>query len=185
MSEATNKSDDGSVGTTQEGNQVVNQDAMRSAGAWDWKRDARTVLIATLVAATAVGGLYAHLRANPSIRFGLVDIAEVVEIEQLRVTSQVLKPELTAAEKDVFFKQANAFGPRLEEAIARMKRECQCELLARNAYVGSGAEDMTETLKKHMGLGGLSLEQMRVVGKAAFMARLPSQGQGTVNGARP
>lgn len=190
MTESTNPgSSTTSVDASQPADQVVVQTGAIARTSWDWRRDARTALIATLVAAAAVGGLYGHLSQNPTVRFGLVDIAEVVEIEQLRVTSQVLKPELTAAEKDVYFKQASAFGPRLEEAITVLKRDCRCELLARNAYVGSGAEDLTEALKRHMGQAGLNLEQMRAVGKAAFMARLPSPAQqqaaATPAGVRP
>lgn len=152
---------------------AAEKDASKLRAGWDWRRDARTAAIALVTSCLAVGGLMAYQANSERHTFGLVDVAEVVEIEQMRVTSLVLKPGVTASEKEDYFKQANAFGQKLEEAIAQVKRDCKCELLARSAYVGSGAVDLTEAIKARVGLGGLQLEQMRSVGKAAFMSRLP------------
>lgn len=106
----------------------------------------------------ALIGYIAFVQTSPKpIKFATVDIAEVVQIKELIVTTSISKPGTTDLEREKAFDEIGNFGSRLETAIAEMQNECGCIIFVRAAVI-KGIEDLTPVFKEKVGLGGISRE---------------------------
>jgi hypothetical protein len=106
--------------------------------------------------------------------FAVIDLAGIVELEQLRLTASVMKPGTSDDEKLKAFQRVQAFGGVLEKAIEELKADCQCVLMARNAFIGVGGVDYTETLKRKVGLAGVDIESIKKLTEMAVSRAIPS-----------
>jgi len=106
--------------------------------------------------------------------FAVIDLAGIVELEQLRLTASVIKIGTTDEERLKAFQRVQSFGGVLEKAIDEIKADCKCVLLARNAFIGGGGKDYTDSLKAKVGLSGVDLESVRKLTEMAMSRAVPS-----------
>jgi len=117
--------------------------------------------------------------------FAVIDLAGIVELEQLRLTASVIKIGTTDEEKLKAFQRVQSFGGVLEKGIDEIKAECQCVLMARNAFIGGGGKDYTDSLKAKVGLSGVDLESVRKMTEMAMSRAVPSaESMGAASGQR-
>jgi hypothetical protein len=129
-----------------------------------------SLIVSVAVSAMALG-VYDKTRKGD---FAVIDLAGIVELEQLRLTASVLKQGTTDDDRLKAFQRVQQFGNVLEKAIEEIKADCKCVLLARNAFIGGGGTDYTESLKQKVGLGGVDIEAVRKMTEAAVNRAVPS-----------
>lgn len=129
-------------------------------------------LVSLAVAVGTVAGVYAL--GLGKARVATVDIAGVVELEQMRMTALVMKPETSEEERMRAMTRVKGFGAMLGQAIEEVQGSCGCVILASNAVIGSNHEDLTESVKAKLGLQGIDLASARAGAEQALNKRLPS-----------
>ena len=144
-------------------------DLMRAAGGL-----AAPIMVSLVVSVAVVAmgiGVYDKTRKG---EFGVIDLAGIVELEQLRLTASVIKPGTTDDERLKAFQRVQSFGGVLEKGIEEIKADCKCVLLARNAFIGGGGTDYTDELKQKVGLAGVDIASVRKMTEMAMTRAVPS-----------
>lgn len=161
----------------------MNQDQTETAGAMEHVQDDQSkpvptwkvvtisaVAAAVVGAATAVGVAMAGL-GQPKI--ATVDLAGLVEIEQMRMTSVVMNPDATEDDKMRAFTRMKGLGELLETSIADAAAKCNCVVLARNAVISNATVDLTQEVKVAMGIGDIDLDAARSAAQETMDKRIP------------
>lgn len=130
-----------------------------------WRTVAAAAGVSAVVAAVISGGTALVAGAWGKTKIAVVDLAGIVELEQLRMSAVVMKKDSTDAERMQVMERLQTFGKDLEQAMETVRSDCGCVMLTSNAVVGSGVTDLTEAVKTKMGLQGLNLEAMRNLAK--------------------
>lgn len=84
--------------------------------------------VVTLMLGACIAASWLHFRPLEIPRFARVDIGTIVAQQQQSLVQRV-KPGMDAAEQGKLFEEAKAFGVRLDAALDRVGRECQCALI--------------------------------------------------------
>jgi hypothetical protein len=116
-------------------------------------------LAASLVGALSLG-VYHWLSHQKSSPIATADIAEIVKIRELQFTRMLAKPNVTDKDRQEAYVLVSKVGPEIEAALDAIQKDCQCVLLVKSAVLAGESRDMTEDLKRRLGLAGLSSKAM-------------------------
>lgn len=96
----------------------------------------------------ALVALYHHWIVLPSLRLGMVDVAEVYRVKEAEFTAIVTK-STSDAERDRAMGMARAFAQRLPMALDELPGECGCLVMLKGAVAAPSprAVDLTARLK--------------------------------------
>ncbi len=97
--------------------------------------------------------------SKPPQRVVTVDLNEVLGLKQIQLTMQATKPGATDADRAAAYESIGQFGKEIEEILNGMQRDCGCLLVVRAAVLKGQNEDLTNELKKRLGLEQVSLAQ--------------------------
>lgn len=112
--------------------------------------------------------------ANKQPPLAVMDLVEVSEIEQARLTLMVSKKSTTDEDRLKAYAKLKSFGDELSKAIREVQAECKCTLLNRSAYIGDVPRDYTPELKAKLGMEGIDLEQLRQLTAETMRSSLPT-----------
>ena len=131
------------------------------------------------LAGMLAGGLIAGVvliagAAKQPAPLAVMDLNEVMEIEQTRLTLMVSKKGTTDEDRMKAYTRVKGFGDELSKAIREIQQECKCTLLNRSAYIGDVPKDYTPELKTKLGMQGIDLEQLRQLTAESVRSTLPS-----------
>lgn len=112
--------------------------------------------------------------ANKQPPLAVMDLVEVSEIEQTRLTLMVSKKGTTDEDRLKAYAKLKSFGDELSKAIREVQAECKCTLLNRSAYIGDVPRDYTPELKAKLGMEGIDLEQLRQLTAETMRSSLPT-----------
>lgn len=132
------------------------------------------ITVALAVACGAIAGAGAALLAAPKQRLAAINLASVIEIEQLRTTVVLMQPETTEDERIKTMSRVSAFGRTLERAVAEVTAECKCVLLASHSVVSLDVPDVTPLVLRRLDLEGIDIAALRVRAERGLSKRLPS-----------
>lgn len=94
-------------------------------------------------------------------RFGVVDIAEVLNLKELQVTLSATQAESGENKGAEAFKEIARFAKDIEVALAEIQQECDCSLFVKAAVVKpAAAEDLTPQLKQRLGMDKVDQTQL-------------------------
>ncbi|ODU89467.1 MAG: hypothetical protein BGO61_03375 [Thiobacillus sp. 65-69] len=86
--------------------------------------------------------------------FSTVDIADVVKEKEAQFTALLSKPSVSDADRQAAYLLVQKLGPEIEQAVARIQRECSCTLLVKSAVVAGASSDLTPRLRELLGMQG-------------------------------
>lgn len=132
------------------------------------------IAVALAVVAGALAGAGAALFAAPKQKVAAINLASVIEIEQLRTTVVLMQPETTEDERIKTMSRVSAFGRTLERAVAEVTAECKCVLLASHSVVSLDVPDVTPLVLRKLDLEGIDIAALRVRAERGLSKRLPS-----------
>jgi hypothetical protein len=135
---------------------------------------AAPLMVSLVVSVSVVAMGIAVYDKTRKAEFAVIDLAGIVELEQLRLTASVIRPGTTDDERLKAFQRVQEFGSVLEKGIEEIKADCSCVLLARNAFIGAGGTDYTDVLKRKVGLEGVDIESVRKMTEMAITRAVPS-----------
>lgn len=138
-----------------------------------WKPVAIAVLISGLVSSASLGGY--HLIFKDRGALATVDLSEVVKIREIQFSSLVNRPNVTDKERVDAWNLVNRIGPEIEQALEKLQQDCNCTLVVKSAVLAGPHEDMTEALKAHIGIAGLSSKAMMESAARSMPPAIPSQ----------
>lgn len=106
--------------------------------------------------------LFTHARSKP----GMVDVASLLEMNELMFTERISKPGISEADKEQALEMVRQTAPKIEAAVFDIQRECNCLLLTKPAVVGDTAIDYTPRIRKALGFDNVdpALIQARIRG---------------------
>lgn len=112
---------------------------------------ATTAALSLLVTSAALLA-YDRLVVRSAHYVGVVDLAAIVE-RQHDEFAQLAAASRTDAERQQAVEHVQAFGQRLQSALAELAAECGCLVLERSAVAGSprDALDLTPALEARLG----------------------------------
>jgi hypothetical protein len=93
-------------------------------------------------------------------KLGSIDLAGIVELEELALTARMMQPGLSDADRAQARDRVQTFGSALEQAIETVRNQCGCVLLAQQALVGRLDADYTAAVKEMVGLGKVDREAL-------------------------
>lgn len=94
-------------------------------------------------------------------RFGVVDIAEVLNLKELQVTLAATQAEPGENKGAAAFEEIARFAKDIEVALAEIQQECGCSLFVKAAVVKpAAAEDFTPQLKQRLGMDKVDQAQL-------------------------
>ena len=90
---------------------------------------------------------------RPSLRIGLIDVAEVYRLKEREFTELITKAK-GEADRTKAFALAEEFAKALPEAMDALPRECRCLVLLKSSVVAASANtvDLTDLLKRKVGI---------------------------------
>ncbi len=97
--------------------------------------------------------------SKPHQRVVTVDLNEVLGLMQVKLTVQATKPGATDADRAAAYDAIGQFGKDIESTLNEMQHDCNCLLIVRAAVLKGQHEDLTNELKKRLGLEQISLAQ--------------------------
>lgn len=115
------------------------------------------------VCLTVAAGLYLyHQRfvAPNLIKLATVDVAQVLEIKQMEVSTRLLG-QFDEAKASESYDELKGFGPVLDRELSRLKEECACVLVVSGAVVQPGNLDLTPVLMQRLGLANLDANTLK------------------------
>jgi hypothetical protein len=130
--------------------------------------------LAGMVGGALIAGVVLIAGASKQPPLAVMDLNEVMEIEQTRLTLMVSKKGTTDEERMKAYTKVKAFGEELSKAIREVQAECKCTLLNRSAYIGEVPRDYTPELKAKLGMEGIDLEELRLLTAESMRSTLPS-----------
>ncbi len=94
-------------------------------------------------------------------RFGVVDIAEVLNLKELQVTLAATQTDPGENKGAAAFEEIARFAKDIEAALAEIQQECGCSLFVKAAVVKpAAAEDFTPLLKQRLGMDKVDQAQL-------------------------
>jgi len=105
-----------------------------------------------------------HLFLSPKpVRFGKVNLGEVLEIKQIQFSLSLLNADVAnkASVREDAINQVAKTGADVEKALNALSERCQCTLLVTGAVLSSQLPDYTNELKSMLGIGDYNLEALR------------------------
>lgn len=121
-----------------------------------------------------VGQLVYHQRfSRPPQRVVTVDLNEVLGLKQIQLTMQATKPGATDTDRAAAYDAIGQFGKDIENTLNEMQLDCNCLLVVRAAVLKGQNEDLTNELKKRLGLDQVSLAQ--AVDSLANRGKIPGK----------
>lgn len=115
--------------------------------------------------------VYHQWFSKPLQRVVTVDLNEVLGLKQIQLTMQATKPGATDSDRAAAYDAIGQFGKDIESTLNDMQRDCNCLLVVRAAVLKGQNEDLTNELKKRLGLEQVSLAQ--AVDSLANRGKLP------------
>lgn len=115
-----------------------------------------------------------YLMASHQTQYAVLDLNDIVEEQQLVIASDYLSADGGSPQaQQKVASQVEALGRSLEKEIAGLREECGCILLTKAAVIGDGPQDLTEVLRKRMGLGKVDRAALQAKVNAAMTVKLP------------
>jgi hypothetical protein len=112
------------------------------------------------IGVTLVGQLTYHKWfSKPAQRVVTVDLNEVLGLKQIQLMKQATRPGATDADRAAAYDAIGQFGKDIEATLNDMQHDCNCLLVVRAAVLGGQSEDLTNEVKKRLGLEQISLAQ--------------------------
>jgi hypothetical protein len=108
------------------------------------------LLSAAVPLAIVIGGPRLMAR-TPKQRLASVDLTAIIANSQQQAVKDILGSETDPAKRKAAQASAEAFGRRMNAAVAELARDCGCVLLMREAIVAGEVEDLTAVLASRMG----------------------------------
>jgi hypothetical protein len=122
---------------------------------------AYAVLLSGLLTSVMLGAYYWYFHVHHKTgAIATVDLSEVVKIYELQFTSLLARPNVTDKERQDAYNIVSQVGPNIEKAINALQQQCGCTVLVKSAVLAGSTTDMTDDLKKLLGLEGMSSRGM-------------------------
>lgn len=86
------------------------------------------------------------LARSPKQRLVSVDLTSLIASNQQQTVKEIVSSETDPAKRKAAQASAEAFGRRVNAAVADLARECGCIVLMREAIVAGDLEDLTPAL---------------------------------------
>jgi hypothetical protein len=83
-----------------------------------------------------------------------------VKIYELQFTQLIARPNVTDKEREEAYNLVSHVGPNIEKGIYVLQQQCGCVVLVKSAVLAGSAIDMTDDLKKILGIDGMSSRSM-------------------------
>lgn len=116
--------------------------------------------LVALVVSAAVLTTY-HFITHAKSKPGMVDVASLLEVNELIFTERISKPGASEADKELALEQVRHAAPKIEQAVFEIQKECDCLLLAKPAVVGDTAIDYTPRIRKVLGFENVDTAQLQ------------------------
>lgn len=97
--------------------------------------------------------IYHHYFAKSSA-VATVDISAIVKVREQQFTALVSRANATDADRQAAYAMVSNIGPEIEQAIARIQKECACTLLVKSAVLAGNTQDYTNVIKEQLGMKG-------------------------------
>lgn len=96
------------------------------------------------------------LLPNTGPRIATVDVAALYRAKEGQVTAQLLRRDVSDADRAAALREAAAFGEQIERLVASLPADCRCLVFTQGALIGAGAgsriTDLTPQLRRQLGL---------------------------------
>lgn len=102
-----------------------------------------------------------HLLMQSKTKTGMIDVAALLEANEVMFTERISRPNVTEADKEQAMEFARQTGPKIERAVFDIQQECKCLLLAKAAVVGDTAIDYTPRVKAAIGMESVDVAQLQ------------------------
>jgi hypothetical protein len=119
------------------------------------------VLLSGLLTSALLGVYYWYFHVHHKTgAIATVDLSEIVKIYEIQFTSLVARPNVTDKEREEAYSIVSQIGPNIEKGINVLQQRCGCTVLVKSAVLAGSAMDMTDDLKKILGIEGMSSRGM-------------------------
>lgn len=139
----------------------------RSLGALDFVLIALVALIVSTVVMFA-GWYFLGQKQT----FAVIDLPGIVEVEQLQFQANLMKDGVTDRDRAVEYERVKSFGTRLEAAIDQVRKNCNCIILTRGAFVGQ-TKDVTADVKAVLGSDKINVDELKARVQREVQRSLP------------
>lgn len=92
--------------------------------------------------------------------FAVIDLPGIVEVEQLQFQANLMKDGVSDRDRAVEYERVKSFGTRLEAAIDQVRKNCNCIIFTRGAFVGQ-TKDVTNDVKVALGSDKINVEELK------------------------
>lgn len=175
MSDDTTKGDEAAPVPQTEGEGIGGEGAAAGGGRAAVVKPALIGGLAGMLGGALIAGVVLIAGASKQTPpLAVMDLNEVMEIEQTRLTLMVSKKGSTDEDRMKAYVKVKGFGDELSKAIREVQAECRCTLLNRSAYIGDVPKDYTPELKAKLGMEGIDLEQLKQLTAESVRSNLPS-----------
>lgn len=116
-------------------------------------------LVSLAVSVAVLAGY--HVMTQGKSKPGMVDVASLLEINELIFTEKISKPGASEADKEQALEQVKHAAPKIEQAVLEIQQECNCLLLTKPAVVGDTAIDYTPRIRKALGFDSVDAAQLQ------------------------
>ena len=120
-----------------------------------------SVLLSGLLTSALLGVYYWYFQVHHKTgAIATVDLSEVVKIYEIQFTNLIARPSVTDKEREDAYNLVSQVGPNIEKGINVLQQQCGCAVLVKSAVLAGSAMDMTDDLKKILGIEGMSSRGM-------------------------
>jgi hypothetical protein len=125
-------------------------------------------LLSVFLTSSMLGMYYWFMHVHhKSDTIATINLSEVIKIQELKFSAMLARPGVTDKDRQDAYDMVSKLGPNIETAINTLQGRCGCTILVKPAVLAGASTDMTEDLKKLLGLEGLS--------SATMMPSIPQQ----------
>lgn len=122
---------------------------------------AYAVLLSGLLTSALLGAYYWYFHVHHKTgAIATVDLSEVVKIYEIQFTNLLARPNVTDKERQEAYSIVSQIGPNIEKGINVLQQQCGCTVLVKSAVLAGSVMDMTDDLKKILGIEGMSSRGM-------------------------
>jgi len=104
--------------------------------------------------------------------FAVIDLPGIIEVEQLQFQVNLMKDGVTDRDRAAEYERVKSFGPRLESAIEQVRKNCNCIILSRGAFVGQ-TKDVTGDVKLVLGTDKINVEELKAKVQREIQRSMP------------
>jgi hypothetical protein len=137
------------------------------------QKPAVSALIASCLFSVISLATYHLAVAHQDGSIATVDIAELVKIRELQFTSLLSKPNVTDKDRQDAYVLVSKIGPEIEAALSDLQSSCSCTIVVKSAVLAGSGKDMTEEIKRKLGMAGMSSKSFTVSMAASISSGLP------------